>query len=112
MIKTILSKIKQLKTKQYGIESTFFEIGKKYKVKDGFVCRNMVFIKDEELVCLHNCLSWYDGFFVISFQNQQDESKYIYIDECYLDNGRYWPRPDTDCIKELQSYEKYFVRLS
>ena len=74
MIKNIFFKIKQIRTVHYGIESTFFEIGKKYKVKDGFVCRNMVFIKDEELVCLHNCLSWYDGFFVISFQQNHSLS--------------------------------------
>jgi len=112
MIKNIFSKIKQIRTVHYGIESTFFEIGVRYKVKDEFICRNTIFIKGEELVCSYNFLSWYDSVYVITFQNQQNVNKHIYINEMYLDNGNYRPRSDTDCIKELQTYEKYFERLS
>lgn len=97
---------------RYGIDSSFFEIGKKYKVKETFNSEEYQFIHDEILICNGNYLAWYDGVFVITFQSVKNEQKVIFIKECYLDNGRHWPRPDTDLEVELHSYEKYFERLT
>ena len=114
MLKKILEILKEKYKKyknRYGIKSNFFEIGKTYKVTEEFVCHSMKFRKSEELICLYNFLSWYDSVYIITFKNKQDKIKRIYIDEMYLDDGRYRPRPNIDVIEELQSYEKYFERI-
>lgn len=115
MLKELLEILKKNYKKyknRYGINSCFFEIEKEYKVTENFNSLNSYFIKDEKLICKGNFLAWYDGVFVITFESIKGDVKHIFIQECYLDNGSNRPRSASDLEAELQSYEKYFERLT
>ncbi len=111
LFELLKKKYKKYKNR-YGIDSCFFEIGKKYKVIENYNSLNSYFIKNEILICKGNFLAWYDGVFVITFESIKGDVKYVFIKECYLDNGSNRPRSDSDLEVELQSYEKYFERLT
>jgi len=110
MLERLLSKFRR--NKIYSITSSFFEIGKTYKVKEDFENFDFKFVQNELLECTGNYLNWHDGYYEISFQNNKGDFKCIsIIQECLIYDS-YRRRADSDLEAELQSYEKYFERLT
>ena len=61
------------KKHKIGIDNLFFEVGGKYMVRESFSCADSSFIKGDLLKCIYNSYSWYDGIFIVSFENENAE---------------------------------------
>jgi len=101
------------KKQNIGIDNLFFEVGGKYLVKESFLCEKYDFIKGDILKCTYNYYAWYDGIYIISFLNKNAKESRLIIRDWYFDeNKKTHIKTTNEEKKELQTYEKYFDRLS